>query len=63
MTTSSFAVERERDAALDLFLAARSLMRYKETHQWQNLENAVNRYDAARQCRINNEIAQQAVAP
>ncbi len=41
------------DAADDLHIAARVLMKYKfcikEDYMWKNLENAVNRYDAAKQ--------------
>lgn len=48
----SAALVREQDAANELYQAACTLMRYKETQQWNNLENAAHRFNAARQARI-----------
>jgi hypothetical protein len=54
------SIVQEQEAANDLSRAACTLMRYKEEkHLWQNLENAVNRFDAARQARLNDMMTQQ----
>ncbi len=58
-TTGSAALVREQDAANELYQAACTLMRYKEAAQWNNLENAAHRFNAARQGRINDEIMRQ----
>lgn len=55
----SAALVRELDAANELYQAACSLMRYKESDQWHNLENAAHRFNAASQSRINDDIMRQ----
>lgn len=55
----SAALVQEQNAANELYQAACCLMRYKESAQWHNLENAAQRFNAARQSRINDEIMRQ----